>query len=26
MIEGGLVADAIAALGSFNIIAGELDR
>ena len=26
MIEGGLVADAIAALGSFNIVAGELDR
>jgi NADH:ubiquinone oxidoreductase subunit D len=26
VIEGGLVADAIAALGSFNIIAGELDR
>jgi NADH:ubiquinone oxidoreductase subunit D len=26
MIEGGMVADAIAALGSFNIIAGELDR
>ena len=26
MIEGGLVADAVAALGSFNIVAGELDR
>ncbi len=26
MIEGGLMADAIAALGSFNIVAGELDR
>ncbi|HXG65186.1 MAG TPA: NADH dehydrogenase (quinone) subunit D [Blastocatellia bacterium] len=26
LIEGGLVADAIAALGSFNIVAGELDR
>jgi NADH dehydrogenase I D subunit len=26
MIEGGLLADAIAALGSFNIVAGELDR
>jgi NADH:ubiquinone oxidoreductase subunit D len=26
MIEGGLVADAVAALGSLNIVAGELDR
>jgi len=26
MIRGGMVADAIAALGSINIIAGELDR
>jgi len=26
MIEGGLLADAVAALGSFNIVAGELDR
>ncbi|HKP87879.1 MAG TPA: NADH dehydrogenase (quinone) subunit D, partial [Blastocatellia bacterium] len=26
MIEGGLMADAIAALGSLNIVAGELDR
>ncbi len=26
MVEGGLLADAIAALGSINIIAGELDR
>lgn len=26
LIEGGLVADAVAALGSFNIVAGELDR
>ena len=26
MIEGGLVADAVAALGSYNIVAGELDR
>ncbi|MEK7790009.1 MAG: NADH-quinone oxidoreductase subunit D, partial [Deltaproteobacteria bacterium] len=26
MIEGGLIADAIAVLGSLNIIAGELDR
>lgn len=26
MIEGGLIADAVAALGSFNIVAGELDR
>lgn len=26
MVEGGLVADAVAALGSVNIIAGELDR
>jgi NADH-quinone oxidoreductase subunit C/D len=26
LITGGLVADAIAALGSFNIVAGELDR
>jgi len=26
MVEGGMVADAIAALGSINIIAGELDR
>jgi NADH dehydrogenase I D subunit len=26
MIEGGLLADAVAALGSLNIIAGELDR
>ena len=26
MIEGGMIADAIAALGSLNIIAGELDR
>lgn len=26
MIKGGLIADAIAALGSMNIVAGELDR
>ena len=26
MIEGGLVADAVATLGSYNIVAGELDR
>jgi NADH-quinone oxidoreductase subunit C/D len=26
MIAGGLIADAVAALGSFNIVAGELDR
>ncbi|MBI2351183.1 MAG: NADH-quinone oxidoreductase subunit D [Deltaproteobacteria bacterium] len=26
MIEGGLIADAIAVIGSLNIIAGELDR
>jgi NADH dehydrogenase I D subunit len=26
MIEGGLIADAVAALGSYNIVAGELDR
>jgi NADH dehydrogenase I D subunit len=26
MIEGGLIADAVAALGSLNIVAGELDR
>jgi NADH-quinone oxidoreductase subunit C/D len=26
MIEGGMIADAVAALGSINIIAGELDR
>lgn len=26
MIEGGMIADAIACLGSINIIAGELDR
>jgi len=26
IIQGGMVADAIAALGSINIIAGELDR
>ncbi len=26
MIEGGLIADAVAALGSLNIIAGELDK
>jgi len=26
MIEGGLVSDAVAALGSLNIVAGELDR
>jgi len=26
MIEGGLLADAVAALGSLNIVAGELDR
>jgi len=26
MVEGLLVSDAIAVLGSFNIIAGELDR
>ena len=26
LIEGGMVADAVAALGSFNIVAGELDR
>jgi NADH:ubiquinone oxidoreductase subunit D len=26
MIEGHLVADAVANLGSLNIIAGELDR
>jgi NADH dehydrogenase I D subunit len=26
MIEGGLLADAVAALGSYNIVAGELDR
>jgi len=26
LIEGGLIADAVAALGSFNIVAGELDR
>ncbi|HET9529091.1 MAG TPA: NADH dehydrogenase (quinone) subunit D [Blastocatellia bacterium] len=26
MVEGGLLSDAIAALGSLNIIAGELDR
>jgi NADH dehydrogenase I D subunit len=26
LIEGGLLADAVAALGSFNIVAGELDR
>lgn len=26
MVEGGMIADAIAALGSVNIIAGELDR
>lgn len=26
MVEGGMIADAIAALGSINIIAGELDR
>ncbi len=26
MVEGGMIADAVAALGSINIIAGELDR
>ncbi len=26
MVEGGMIADAIAALGSINIVAGELDR
>ena len=26
LIEGGLLADAVAALGRFNIVAGELDR
>lgn len=26
MVKGGLIADAVAALGSINIIAGELDR
>ncbi len=26
MVEGGLIADAVATLGSLNIIAGELDR
>jgi NADH dehydrogenase I D subunit len=26
LIEGGMVADAVASLGSFNIVAGELDR
>lgn len=26
LVEGGMVADAIAVLGSLNIIAGELDR
>jgi NADH-quinone oxidoreductase subunit D/NADH-quinone oxidoreductase subunit C/D len=26
MIEGGMIADAVANLGSINIIAGELDR
>jgi NADH:ubiquinone oxidoreductase subunit D len=26
LIEGGMIADAIATLGTINIIAGELDR
>ena len=26
LIEGGMIPDAIATLGSLNIIAGELDR
>ena len=26
MIQGGMIADAIAIIGSLNIIAGELDR
>jgi len=26
MIEGHMLADAVAALGSLNIVAGELDR